>query len=85
MEFVLCNLCFCSPWFAICAIVALCEWVWDLAITGAVVIFINKKSRCTVQNATLDSCLKPVNSVVRIKSGSAFRNLADALEKELRP
>ena len=38
MEFVLCNLCFCSPWFAICAIVALCEWVWDLAITGAVVM-----------------------------------------------
>ena len=38
-------------------------------------ILIIKKNCCT--NAALDSLLKPVNSVVRIKSGSAFRYLAD--------
>ena len=47
-------------------------------------ILIKKKSRCTKCSLGLSS-LKPVISVVRIKSGSLFRNLTGTEKTELRP
>ena len=39
------------------------------------------KRKAALQHAALDSLLKPVNSVVRIKSDSVFHNLADTQER----